>query len=145
MTISNIYIPWFLASFPGYDWIIDAILKRILQKGPQNKWGIHSSEIRLVGAVSWGAERRQPRFLAGRSGCRRRGSAAHFPRERRRGGAPDEEVVGAVQMFSKVDREGSISEPWQSGGGAGKMPQAEQLIKNQNNDQQVSNIPHNEN
>ena len=64
--------------------------------------------------------------------------------ERRRGW--DEEVVGgAVQMFSKVDREGSISEPWQSGGGAGKMPQAEQLIKNQNNDQQVSNIPHNEN
>ena len=74
------------------------------------------------------------------------GIGAHFPRERRRGGAaPDEEVVGALQMFSKVDREGSISEPWQSGGGAGKMPQAEQLIKNQNNDQQVSNIPHNEN
>ena len=57
------------------------------------------------------------------------GIGAHFPRERRRGGAaPDEEVVGALQMFSKVDREGSISEACQSRAGTSKMPQPEQLL-----------------
>ena len=57
------------------------------------------------------------------------GIGAHFPRERRRGGAaPDEEVVGALQMFSKVDREGSISEACRSRAGTSKMPQPEQLL-----------------
>ena len=89
--------------------------------------------------------------------CCRCGTLARGERKR---GSPDEEVVGAVQMFSKVDRERdqlvrerphkqdatsrtTHQQPQQP---LTSLKQAEQLINNHNNNhRQVSNNPRDKN